>query len=301
MMAYVLDPLALLGLRAGYNRPLDRHDFPHGHIPDSVAQTFPGVGELKRHANVSALAGSQGAAVDTLNWGDTPKHPLGTMAVDKVGNLYRYCQAGASALVVGNTIQSAAVLTNHFGLTSAAQAIGDGAAINRPIVVTPGATAGAANLYAEGDLFVSVTPGLGRRYRISGHAAITASTAFNLYLDPEETLVEAFTTSTRYGLLMNRFKNVIQFPVTTATGTLSGIAITAIAASNYGWLQTKGICNVLITGTPALGAEVMCPGTAAGAAQVVVAAGTLIVAQMIGHMAKVGVDGETNPVHVRID
>jgi hypothetical protein len=103
------------------------------------------------------------------------------------------------------------------------------------------------------------------------------------------------------GLIANPYNGVIQLPVTTATGTLVGIATYIISAGQYGWIQTWGICSVLTTGTPALGAMVMGPGTAAGAAQVVVAAGTLIVAQIIGHMAQVGVDGKNNFVHVRIN
>ncbi len=58
---------------------------------------------------------------------------------------------------------------------------------------------------------------------------------------------------------------------------------------------------MLTTGTPALGALVMGPGTVAGAVQVVAAAGTLLVAQIIGHMAQVGVDGKYNFVKLKID
>jgi len=79
MKAFILDPLALMGARVGYNRPLDRHDFPHGHIPDSVAHVIPGVGELKRFVNLTATPGGFAVAADVFSWTTDQKHPLGTV------------------------------------------------------------------------------------------------------------------------------------------------------------------------------------------------------------------------------
>lgn len=302
MKAYVIDPVADFMTRQGISK---MRAIQESLGVNQFGQYVDRLGVNSRYAmdlmlsNVSVLGGGQAATVDTYSWGTSQIHSLGTIAVDKVGRRYRYAVAGTSALVTGNAIQSSAVLTNHFGLTAAVEAIGAGGA-GDVIRVTPGATAGAANLYAEGYLFVNVTPGLGDMYRISGHPEITASVAFNLILDPEETVKVAFTTSTRYGLIANPYKNVIQFPVTTATGSLVGIAVSPIAASNYGWIQTHGLGNALIAGTPALGAMIMSPGTTAGAS-VIVTTTNLIVAQFVGRMAKVGVDGETNPVALDID
>lgn len=226
---------------------------------------------------------------------DRPQHRLGTLARTRDGRLFRYCKAGAVALVPGNVIQSPAIVTAHLALTSAAQAIGD-----KAITVTPGAVLGTENQYAEGYLSVDTTPGNGRQYGISGHKAFASATAFTLNLENDDPLDIAFTTATRYGLIANPYNGVIQMPVTTATGTFVGIAVSIIPIGGFGWVQTWGIAPVLISGTPALGAEVMSPGAVAGAAEVVVAAGTLIVAQMIGHMAQVGVSGKNNAVFVRL-
>jgi hypothetical protein len=35
MKIYTLNPMKWLAMQRGYNRPLDRHDFPHGTIPDA--------------------------------------------------------------------------------------------------------------------------------------------------------------------------------------------------------------------------------------------------------------------------
>jgi hypothetical protein len=222
----------------------------------------------------------------------TQVHRLGTRAEDEDGRVFRYVKAGG-ALVAGNVLQSAAAIPDHLATTATAAAIGA-----RSIVFTPAGTAGAADLYQDGYLGVSVTPGLGYTYSVAGHAAITASTAFTLNL--KEPIQVALTTSSRLGLIHNKYKNVIQLPATTATGAIVGIATYIIASGEYGWIGTWGTFSVLTTGTPALGAMVLGPGTAAGAAQVVVAAGNLIVGQVIGHMAQVGVNGEANFIDVRI-
>ena len=224
----------------------------------------------------------------------TPAHKIGTRAVSDDGRVFRYVKAGASNLVAGNVLQSPAIVANHLANTAPAVAVGA-----KSFSYTPGATAGAANLYADGFLQVDTTPGNGYTYSVEKHAAISSSTAFTLYL--KDPIQVALTTDSRIGLIANPYNGVIQLPVTTATGTIVGIATYIIAASEYGWIQTWGVASVLTTGTPALGAMVMGPGTAAGAAQVVVAAGTLVVAQIIGHMAQVGVDGKNNFVHVRIN
>lgn len=217
--------------------------------------------------------------------------PLGTERETKDGRRFRYCKAGAVDLVAGNVIQSSAIVANHLANTPPAVAIGD-----KSFSYTPGATAGAANLYAEGFLQVDTTPGNGYTYQVSGHAAISSSTAFTLNL--VDAVQVALTTSSRVGLIANPYKNVIQFPVTTATGTYVGIAPCVITASEFGWLQTDGLASVLIAGTPALGAMVMTPSTTAGSA-VVITTTNLVVAQIVGEMAQVGVDGKNNFVRLR--
>ena len=197
--------------------------------------------------------------------------------------------------MAGNVIQSSAIVPNHLANTPPAVAIGD-----TSFSYTPGATAADANAYADGFLQIDTTPGNGRMYGISGHPAITASTAFTLSLHKDDAIEVALTTSSRVGLIANPYNNVIQMPVTTATGTIAGVAVSAIPIAGYGWLQTWGPAAVLIAGTPALGAMVMAPGAVAGAAEVIVAAGTLIVAQTVGNMMQVGVDTKNNAVFLRI-
>jgi hypothetical protein len=225
-------------------------------------------------------------AVDTLTWTADQKHRLGTLAETADGRGFRYAQAGATALVAGNVIQASAQIANHQQLTPAAAAVGA-----TTITVTPGATAGAANLYAEGFAIIDTTPGEGYAYQIGGHAAITASTAFSLTL--LDSIQVALTTSSRVSLQANPYKNVIQSPVTTLTGAVVGVAPAPIAISNYGWLQVSGPGGVLVAGTPGVGLAVVVPATAAGA---VVIDGAASATKSIGSMMVTGVDGKIQAV-----
>lgn len=304
-----LNPMALAGYHYGYNRPLDRHDFG-GKIPEKIGRFVLAPGELRRFANVGLMAADVAAAQDTWNTNvvtTVQRHPLGTLAISKDGRIFRYASAGATDLVAGNIIQSAAPVPNHLALTSAAQAIGDGRGQigSAAIVVTPGATAGAANLYAEGTLCIDTTPGNGYNYRISGHPAITASVAFNLYLDPDETIQVALTTASRYGLHHNPYKTVIQSP-TTATGLTVGGAVAIITGNgtseNFGWIQTRGPFPALINGTPAVGTAVTISATTAGAVDVATFTTTVeITGRTIGRIMQVGVSTKNNSVYLQLD
>ncbi len=222
----------------------------------------------------------------------TSNHALGTRLSLIDGRVFRYAQAGAVDLVAGNLLQAALPIPLHLALTAAVAAIG-----TTSIVVTPGATAAAANLYAEGYLGVDTTPGNGvGPYRISGHAAITASTAFTLFLD--EPIQVAFTTATRYGLMQNLYNDVLQSP-TTKTAAIVGVAPVIIPAANYGWIQTWGPASVLVNGTPAVTAPVINSVTTAGAVDVWTAAAQVI-ASYVGEMMQVGVSGKNNFVYLKI-
>ena len=231
------------------------------------------------------------AGQELFSSSSTPKHNLGERVTDGFGRKFRYVKAGASALVVGNTIQGPAEIADHYGMAPTATAIGA-----TSVTVTPGATAGAANLYSGGWLMVDTTPGLGYAYPVDSHLAITASTAFvvNLALPIEV----ALTTSSRVTLVSNPYKNVIQAPVTTLTGVVVGVAVYPIAAGEYGWVQTGGPACVLNKGTTGPGLAVVVPGTVAGG---VVIDGAASATPVIGMMMVTGVDAKALPILLTID
>lgn len=239
-------------------------------------------------ANLTGM--QQSAAYGTLFSTSDAKHKLGTRMQTEDGRVFRYCLAGAVDLVAGNVIQAAAPVANHLNCGLAAAAVGALA-----LTVTPGATAGAANLYAGGYGVISTTPDLGQTFGISGHAAITASVAFTLNLYSDDPVAVALTTSSKLDLHQNLYANVIQAPVTTLTGAIVGVAPVIIPATYYGWIQTWGPGAVLIDGTPAVANLVSSPAAAAGAAAI--NSGTLTV---VGTTCVVGVDTKCKLVNIQI-
>jgi hypothetical protein len=230
---------------------------------------------------------------DSFTSSSTQLHPLGTKAETRDGRRFRYGQVGAVATVAGSLYQGAVPLANHLANTPPAVAVGA-----TSFSYTPGATAGAANLYAEGYLQVDTTPGEGYTYQVASHAAITASTAFTLYLrDPIQV---ALTTSSRVGLMPNAYKNVVVTP-TTNTAKVVGVAPTVLAISEYGWLQTRGPASVLINGTPGITAPVANSGTTAGAVDVWTTAAAAVAVTPVGYMMQVGVSTKLNFVFLTID
>lgn len=218
---------------------------------------------------------------------------LGTVGFDRFGNKYRYVKAGASALVVGNVIQSSAQVTNHQNLTPSAASVGA-----TSITLTLGATEAAANLYKDGYAYITTTPGLGIKYVVKQHAAISSAGSGTINLAEDTPIQVALTTSSRVSLTRNACDGVIQSPVTTLTSGVVGVAVHAIAASEYGWVGVNGVFPVLISGTPAVGAAVGVPSGVAGS--VVVDGAATSGLYPIGMMLETGVDTRTQMVRVNL-
>lgn len=240
------------------------------------------------------LATGAASAQDSLTSSATQYHPLGTKAFDNFGGAYRYSQAVA-ATVAGSLYQAVAPIPDHLATTAPVVAIGA-----KSFSFTPGATAGAANLYAEGVLSMDTGPGNGYTYAVSGHAAITASVAFTLVL--REPVQVAFSTATRLGLIANPFKNVIVAP-TTLTAQPVGWATCVIATAEYGWLKTGGLISALIEGTPGAGTPLIASASAAGAVAAFTATGNsqTFASKVVAQMVQVGVNGKNNVIHAFLD
>jgi len=240
-----------------------------------------------------ALTGpTQIFSTDIFSSSSTPTHALGAHGATKDGREFRYCLAGASALVVGDVIQSAAVVANHVNCAVTATAVGA-----TSIAVTPGATAGAANLYSGGYAVISTTPGLGYAYSIDRHAAISSSTEFTLYLTADSPIQVALTTNSKLDLQINPYKNVIQTPATTLTGSVVGVAVYPITAAEYGWIQTKGPGAVLVAGTPGAGLACVVPASAAGA---VIVDGAAAAYNHVCYLLQTGVDAKVKAAMINI-
>ena len=217
----------------------------------------------------------------------TALHPLGTLGFDGTGGKYRYVEAGAVALVVGNLLQSKAENTSDQGLAFAAATVGATSVTTTTTVTVD------ANEYANGCLVVTITPDLGRVYRIKSHPSASAGTLVVTLYDP---IVTAWTTDTRADLVANPYADVIQNP-TTATSNPVGVACAAIPIDNFGWIQTGGIAGVLSEGVTAVGQAVIASTGVAGA--VIDSASTT--RPIIGYAAAGIASGENGAIWLTLD
>jgi len=229
----------------------------------------------------------------------TQQHNLGTLGQDKYGNRFRYVKAGSGgALVAGNLIQEGAEDTNFRSMVCAeAAAIGA-----TSIKATLGGTAVTANLFGEGSVWIESSTGIGQRFRVKAHD-VQASTTGTLTITLDRPLTVAITTSSQITIRKNPYAAVIQYPVTTQTGGAVGAALTALAASSFGWLQSGGdTCVLFDTGSNTANEIGGVVPSAAVAGSVKVAAETDAAPSYIGFSREVAsVDSTIGYIHMTID
>jgi predicted RecA/RadA family phage recombinase len=202
------------------------------------------------------------------------------------GRIFRLCKNGAAELAVGKVNILSDETAHHVAMTPTAAAAGA-----KKITVTPGATAGAANLYADGYLVVRT---LGLALPIKSHPAIVASTAFEIEL--YDALPVAVSAAQEVDLVRNPWSGVV-IAVTDQLDFPAGVAPITVTANYYFWNQVHGPASVLIDETLARGAMVTFGTGVAGAVEAVDAAGE----PCLGEMIEAGVDTKYNLVWLQID
>ena len=202
------------------------------------------------------------------------QYPLGTQLILQDGRKFRYCNAGASTLVVGNVISSAAVITTDQDMTPLTGTLptgftGGATVGEKAITFTHGAATTIINFFAEGFVLVTITPGFADTYKVACHIALASAAAGDqVNLWPGHGIRRALTSSSRISLYQHSYGGVIQCAAT-ISGAPVGIAVVAITNAKSGWLQTRGACGVLGTGTLLIGsnaAVVQSGGTAGSVA-----------------------------------
>src|SRR3990167_4854455 len=225
-------------------------------------------------------------------WSDssTQLMPLGAYAETPDGRGFRYCKVGATDTVAGKVYQSKALdATNDQpsgGHAVAAAAIGDTA------VVTTATLTVTADEFAGGYLAVVVTPGEGYTYRIKGHLAATAAV---VTMNLEDPIQVALTTASNVIWVAHPYSGLVIEPGT-PTANIAGVATHIITASEYGWIQTRGACSVLFTGTGVAGQAVgsLSSGTSGSTAPAIAAT------NIIGYHMATGISTEYALVYLTL-
>ena len=206
----------------------------------------------------SFLSGPIQVAAQTLHSSSADKlHGFGEIIFSNDGRAFRYCGAGATALIAGQLQQSPAQDTGTQNMTAVAAAVDDLSIVSTTTVTVT------ANEYAEGFILVAVTPGVGRLYKIKGHIAYTAAApTFNL----AEGVRVALTTTSRLDAMANPFNDLVVAP-TTYTSAAAGAAVHPIAIDEFGWIQVGGVANLLADGALVVGEPVIRSNGTAGSVE----------------------------------
>ena len=193
----------------------------------------------------------------------TKKRALGTILELPDGREFKYALNGGSAISSGKLASSAAMIGNHdMDLTTAAASVGD-----TSITVTLGATAATKDQYADGYIYTNDGTGQGQVYRIASNPAADGSATLAVTLASNDPVSVALDSTTESGLAVNPYSGIVVSPTSVTNRTL-GVTATDIAANAYGFVQTKGLASVLVSGTVVAGEPLRVAGaTLAGAAQ----------------------------------
>lgn len=172
-------------------------------------------------------------------------HGVGEYMMTNDGRGFRYSKNGGTAMVVGKIYQAKAEDTsNEQEITITNAAVGDLTIVSTDTVTL------AVDLLAGGFLLVSEgTLGVGQLLKLKGNTAASAAVVtFNL----DEPVRTATTGTCKVDVKVNPYMSVVVAP-TTQTSAVVGAAVHAVAASEFGWLQTHGVCGILAQGTVVVG------------------------------------------------
>lgn len=204
----------------------------------------------------------------------TALHNLGELVFSNDGRAYRYCKAGATALVAGKLQQSSAEDTTNFqNLTCAVSSAGA-----TSITTTSTVTLTVDQLAGALLTVTAATTGAGFLYKVKGHAAATAAVVtFNL----EDSVVVATTGTVTVDLAPNPYSAVIVNPASASSAPV-GVAVYNITAAYYGWLQVGGVASILNDGGSTVGTNVSASNGTAGAVEAAVTAQAAIGVALTG-------------------
>ncbi len=227
---------------------------------------------------------------DARKQSSTKLHRLGSIGETADGRVYRYTRAAAVALVAGNLNINADLVANHVNCTVAA-AVAKGAL---EVTATLGATAATLDQYRDGFMTVNDEAGEGIVYAVNGNMAADSAGVIKVTLN--EPIEVALTTSSQVTLKYHTYDNVI-ISIADQADQPVGIANTAVTASYYCWLQTRGECAVLADEAVSKGLALTIGSSTVGAVEAVDA----VAEAVVGIASEALVDTEYRSAFLTLD
>lgn len=185
----------------------------------------------------------------------TQKHKLGTLL--RVGERhFRYAKMGAVAGVAGLMYAAPAAVANHKEQVQTGYTIPIGKLSGVQVLLTT--TAPTANQYDDGWLLVNKGTGLSQMVQIKSHDLSTTPCLLELY----DALEVATAATSEITLTANKYRAVVAVP-TARVAACAGVAVCAVTANYYCWLQVKGPAPLVVdtSETVVLGEPVGYPAT----------------------------------------
>lgn len=205
------------------------------------------------------------------------------------GRTFVYAKDSGSGLAQGKiNIQPTPIAAHQNIVVQAIAAIGA-----KEVSVTLGATLASLNQYEDGYLFITDADGEGTGYKIRSNPAAALSTTLTLSL--YDTIHEALAVTSEVCLIPNPYNGIL-LSIADQDDRPAGVALNAITASYYFWVQTGGPCALLADETIEQGAEATIGDTTIGAVSTKNSAEEPLVSIAI----IASVDEEYRPHHLKI-
>lgn len=222
----------------------------------------------------------------------TQNTDLGAQATTGDGRYFRYVYNNGTVLVPGNLIQTSAESTSNLEkLSASATTVGA-----TTITLTSSVTI-SSNLLSGGYASVASGTGIGYTYKVLSNTGVTSAAGCVITL--EDPIVIATASGSTWNFTVNPYANVIQNP-SSATGACLGVAISPIAGSSYGWIQSRGPVGALSDATLAAVGKGITPSfTTAGA--FTAAAGTTTSVAVIGLSMQTQTSAQVGFVYLTLD
>jgi hypothetical protein len=185
------------------------------------------------------------------------KYPLGFKVEDGEGNIYRYSHFGAACdrgVVVAQDVSesSLAESDNIIVASASAQTVTDGLIGSKFVEITMTGGAQTANQYRGGKFITTDDAGEGYTYDIVSNTAIDDPTTGSVRIELKQKLQSAVTAATDFIIIGSKYAN-LEIATSNTDNILAGVTTCQKTINCYGWIQTKGICGILQSGTVAIG------------------------------------------------
>lgn len=184
------------------------------------------------------------------------RHVLGARGEAVNGRIYRYSSAGSSKLIKGRVVQSS-IPTSWSGTTLSyvSTAWANDTAISTTwnhidLTVTKDSDLTvAADVFKDGYLWISgTTTESGQMVRVKSHLAASSNSTsvFTVNFADDEYFSEVVDSGSFVSIQKNEYDSVVIVPAADATGIPLGVPNADVSTTYYFWLQTWGVCPVLI-------------------------------------------------------